>query len=121
LLSTRRGKQFNSMVFKRGDPLTGAQRDDVLISRDDAGSLGLVDGDRVLLRSDHGEMEARVKTAQIRPGNVQVFWPEANVLIAPGVRDPEALIPDFNSVVEVLPVASQRSHPLPDPPPSGGG
>ena len=39
-VSTRRGKQFNSMVQKAVDPLTGAARDDVLIARDDARRLG---------------------------------------------------------------------------------
>ena len=34
-VSTRRGKQFNSMVQREVDPLTGARRDDVLISEDD--------------------------------------------------------------------------------------
>ena len=33
LLSTRRGKQFNSMVWKDVDPLTGAARDALLLSR----------------------------------------------------------------------------------------
>ena len=38
-VSTRRGKQFNSMVQRDVDPLTGAARDDILISADDlAGS-----------------------------------------------------------------------------------
>ncbi|MGH9054162.1 MAG: FdhF/YdeP family oxidoreductase [Acidimicrobiia bacterium] len=131
LLSTRRGKQFNSMVFSGTDPLTGARRSDVLVSPEDAQGLGVADGDRVLIRSEHGEMEALVKTVPIKPGNVQMFWPEANVLIPPGVRDPEALIPDYNAVVEVLPLGSERSHPLPaqgggrdrpqGPPPHGGG
>src|SRR5262249_9971893 len=35
-LSTRRGKQFNSMVSQDCDPLTGARRDDVLMSSEDA-------------------------------------------------------------------------------------
>ena len=37
LLSTRRGKQFNSMVQRDIDPLTGASRDDILISAEDLG------------------------------------------------------------------------------------
>ena len=35
-VSTRRGKQFNSMVWDDRDPLTGAARDDVLMSAEDA-------------------------------------------------------------------------------------
>src|SRR3954462_13508861 len=33
-VSTRRGKQFNSMIQREVDPLTGARRDDVLISEE---------------------------------------------------------------------------------------
>ena len=40
-VSTRRGKQFNSMVQRDVDPLTGAARDAVLISADDAARLGV--------------------------------------------------------------------------------
>ncbi len=45
-LSTRRGKQFNSMVQAAGDGLTGAQREAVLISAADARRLGIDDGRR---------------------------------------------------------------------------
>jgi len=34
-VSTRRGRQFNSMVYERTDPLTGAARDEILVSRED--------------------------------------------------------------------------------------
>ena len=43
-VSTRRGKQFNSMVQRDVDPLTGARRDDILISADDLARLKLADG-----------------------------------------------------------------------------
>ena len=58
-LSTRRGKQFNTMVHAEIDPLTGAARDSVLISDADADRLGLADGAPVLVRSDHGELRAQ--------------------------------------------------------------
>ena len=101
LLSTRRGKQFNSMVHRQKDPLTGARRSDVLISAHDASSLGVCDGEEVLLRSEVGELRGRAKLAPMRPGNVQVHWPESQQLIRRGVRDPECGIPDFNAVVEI--------------------
>src|SRR4029079_13326242 len=44
-VSTRRGKQFNSMVQHAVDPLTGAARDDIFIAREDAASLGVSAGD----------------------------------------------------------------------------
>jgi molybdopterin-dependent oxidoreductase alpha subunit len=102
-LSTRRGKQFNSMVMRGRDPLTGAERDALLISREDAERLGLAEGQPVIVRSDTGEVRGRVRLAPLRPGNVQMHFPECNPLIAAGVRDPEALVPDYNAAVEVLP------------------
>ena len=104
VLSTRRGKQFNSMVWKSTDPLTGASRDALFLAPGDARRLGVEEGDAVRVRSDTGELRARVKMARIREGNVQMFFPEANPLILPGRRDPVALVPDYNAVVEVLPL-----------------
>ena len=40
----------------------------------------------------------------IRPGNVQAFFPEANPLLSPTAREPESGVPDYNAVVEVVPV-----------------
>jgi molybdopterin-dependent oxidoreductase alpha subunit len=103
VLSTRRGKQFNSMVFAKVDPLTGASRDALLLAAEDAASLDLADGAPVLVRSEHGELEARIHVAPIRPGNVQVFFPEGNVLLPHGRRDPGSGVPDYNAEVEILP------------------
>ena len=100
-LSTRRGKQFNSMVHRKYDPLTGARREDVLMNHQDAARLGVADGDSVLLTSPAGKMRGRCLIAPITPGNVQVHWPEGNVLIERGKSDPECGIPDFNTEVEI--------------------
>src|SRR5262249_33547916 len=54
-VSTRRGKQFNSMVQREVDPLTGAARSDVLVSEEDAARLSLSHGDSVRLVSEDGE------------------------------------------------------------------
>jgi predicted molibdopterin-dependent oxidoreductase YjgC len=103
-VSTRRGKQFNSMLWQDRDPLTGARRDDVLMSREDSERLGLREGDRVLLRSAVGSFTGRVRLAEIRARNLQVHWPEGNVLIARDRRDERCGIPDYNAVVEVVPL-----------------
>ncbi len=105
-LSTRRGKQFNSMVHERRDALTGALREAVLVAADDAARRGLRDGDRVTLRSDHGRLEGTVLIAAVKPGNVQVHWPEGNTLLASNRRSQEAGIPDYNTWVELDPVTS---------------
>ncbi|MEW6212646.1 MAG: molybdopterin dinucleotide binding domain-containing protein, partial [Acidobacteriota bacterium] len=102
ILSTRRGKQFNSMVHRNRDPLTGARRDDVLMNEADAQRLGLKDGDEIILRSSAGEFRGRCSIAPIAAGNVQVHWPEGNVLIERGVCDEECGIPDFNTTVEII-------------------
>jgi anaerobic selenocysteine-containing dehydrogenase len=102
-LSTRRGKQFNSMIESSRDPLTGARRDDVLMSKLDADRIGVTNGDQVVLRSPAGQMHARCLIAPIAPGNLQVHWPEGNVLIERGISDEECGIPDFNTEVEVSP------------------
>ena len=82
-------------------PLTGAFRDALFMSRDDVCELGLRDGEAVSVRSETGEVRAHVHVAPIRPRNVQMFFPEANPLIAAGRRDEVALVPDYNAVVEV--------------------
>jgi anaerobic selenocysteine-containing dehydrogenase len=105
-VSTRRGKQFNSMVQADVDPLNGAARNDVLMDRDDAGRLGLAEGDRVVLRSPVGSYAGRVRLARLAPQSLQVHWPEGNVLIASGPdhRVPGSKTPDYNAVVTVEPV-----------------
>jgi len=101
VLSTRRGKQFNTMVHAQKDPLTGASRDALFIAASDIDGLGLRDGDPVVVRSADGEMRARLHASPLRPGNVQVFFPEGNVLLRAGRRDPSSGVPDYNAVVTV--------------------
>lgn len=105
LCTTRRGKQFNSMVHENRDPITGAGREAVYMNADDAAALELAEGDAVTLRSTTGEFSGRVFVAPVAPGNLQVHWPEASVLIDRGCRSPESKIPDYNAVVTVTAAA----------------
>lgn len=100
-LSTRRGKQFNSMVQGPSDPLNGARRDEVLMSGEDAGRLGLAAGEQVRLRSRRGEMRARVRIAPMKAGNVEVHWPEGMALLDRARLDPGSGEPDYNALVTV--------------------
>jgi anaerobic selenocysteine-containing dehydrogenase len=100
LLATRRGKQFNSMVQERKDAITGAVREAVLMSQTDATQLGLKDGDAVILKNELGELRGRVYIAPIKPGNLQVHWPEGNVLLDKGKRSREG-VPDYNALVHL--------------------
>ena len=101
LVATRRGKQFNSMVQENKDALNGAVREAVLMSRVDVERLGLKDGDGVVLKNELGEFTGRVCTAPIKPGNLQIHWPEGNGLLNKERRSPEVGIPDYNAVVRL--------------------
>jgi predicted molibdopterin-dependent oxidoreductase YjgC len=100
-VATRRGKQFNSMVFKPVDPLTGATRDAIYMDDADASSLGLRDGDAVRLMSATGAYEGHLKLVRLPHRTLQVHWPEGNVLLAGGAehREPGSKVPDYNAVV----------------------
>lgn len=99
--STRRGKQFNTLIYAWTDPITGAPRDAVLMNADDAAERHLKHGDAVLLSNSLGRMAARVHLAPIARGNLQVHWPEGNVLLARQVLDPTGKVPDYNAVVRL--------------------
>jgi molybdopterin-dependent oxidoreductase alpha subunit len=108
LLATRRGKQFNSMVQGASDPITGAAREAVLMNGVDARQLGLEHGEPVLLTSEFGEYRGRVCVAPMRPGNLEVHWPEGEVLIDRRRRSPQAGIPDYNAIVRVARIEARE-------------
>lgn len=100
-LTTRRGKQFNSIVIKDHDPVQGGKkRDDLLISAADLAKLGLSNGMRARVVSDIGKMEVNLRLADIRAGVLQAYWPECNVLIGRRI-DPRSEEPDYNAVVRI--------------------
>ncbi|MCW8133788.1 MAG: FdhF/YdeP family oxidoreductase [Planctomycetota bacterium] len=101
MLSTRRGKQFNSIVHQKRDPLTGADRDAILMNAEDAGKLGLAEGDAVVVRSEIGAYRGLVKFAPIKPRNVQGHWPEVNGLLRRGACEPQSGVPDYNALVTI--------------------
>ena len=100
-LSTRRGKQFNSMVQREVDPITGAARDDVFISEDDLLRLRMSEGAPVRLRSPSGTFDGKLRTAPIKPGNLEVHWPEGNTLLSGDAIDPDSMEPDYNARVTI--------------------
>jgi anaerobic selenocysteine-containing dehydrogenase len=101
ILATRRGKQFNSMVQRERDPLTGAERDHVLISFGDAQRLGLSAGDPLVLENETGRFRGRAFPADITPGTLQAHWPEIDVLIPAGRVHRDGGVPDYNSEVRL--------------------
>jgi molybdopterin-dependent oxidoreductase alpha subunit len=100
-LSTRRGKQFNTLIYAEVDPLTGAARDAVFMNPDDAASLHLRQGDPVALVNAQGRYQGRVFLAPIARGNLQVHWPESNHLIRRGLVEPLGGVPDYNAQVRI--------------------
>ncbi|MFI9843039.1 FdhF/YdeP family oxidoreductase [Nonomuraea sp. NPDC051941] len=104
MVATRRGKQFNSMVHERRDGFNGAMREAVLMSEYDADRLGLPDGAPVELRSGERTYRGKILRAPLMPGNLQIHWPEGNVLLDESRRSPDARIPDYNALVTVRPL-----------------
>jgi anaerobic selenocysteine-containing dehydrogenase len=92
-------------VFGRHDPLTGVDRDEILIDAADAAELGLVEGDRVTLRSETGSLTGRLHFARLPRRSLQVHWPEGNVVIPAGPehREDPSRVPDYNAVVTISP------------------
>jgi predicted molibdopterin-dependent oxidoreductase YjgC len=106
LMTTRRGKQFNSMSYGERDFLMGSStRRDVLIHPEDAAELGVKEGDAIQLRSEVGIWEGITRPAPVKRRHVQVYWPESNVLI-PRRFDPVSGEPDYNAMVVIEPLRS---------------
>lgn len=120
VVTTRRGKQFNSMVHAAVDPLTGAVRDAVFVDHADAAELGLSDGDPVRLDSATGSFEGTAKLARLPAKTLQVHWPEGNVLVptGPAHREPGSKVPDYSAVVTVTVLTASASG---SRPPAAGG
>jgi len=108
-VSTRRGKQFNTMVHEKRDAITGARRESIFMNANDATALGLRDGDAVRVFNQLGELRGRVFVAPVKQRNLQVHWPEGNVLIAHDRRSKIADAPDYNAFVRVEPAAVTNS------------
>jgi len=106
VLATRRGKQFNSMVQRETDGLTGAARDHVFMHPQDAAALGLVADQPIVLRNELGSYRGRVFLAEVARGTLQGHWPELNGLLAHGRVDPEGGVPDYNARVSVQAAAA---------------
>jgi molybdopterin-dependent oxidoreductase alpha subunit len=101
LLTTRRGKQFNSMTYGAHDPLTGGQaRDAILLDARDWAKLGIREGERVRVISQAGTLEATAGVGPCRRGHAQGFWPECNALLG-RKYDPASGEPDYNTAVRI--------------------
>ena len=89
------------MIYAEIDPFNGAARDSVLMNPEDAAALHLRHDDRIALVSEAGRYEGRVFLAPIARGNLQVHWPEGNVIIPRGLHDTLGGVPDYNATVTI--------------------
>jgi molybdopterin-dependent oxidoreductase alpha subunit len=119
LMTIRSEGQFNTVVYDEVDVYRGAAgRDVVFVAAADAARLGLRPGDPVVLVSEAGRLgPVRAQLADIRPGNLAAYYPEANVLV-PRRIDRRSCTPAFKSVLvrietgAALPPAPQAAAPV---------
>ncbi len=98
LMTLRSEGQFNTVVYEEEDLYRGNKRRDVvMMSLEDAVQMKLKEGSRVVVESQTGRMEASVAIVDIRPGNLAMYYPEANALV-PRRIDPRSKTPAFKSV-----------------------
>lgn len=100
-VTTRRGKQFNSMVYSDTDPFNAADRYDVLMHPEDAQQLRISEGEAIVVYNRYGVFHGRVRLAETQRGNLALYWPEGNVLIPKGVYEKYAGIPEYNTAAVV--------------------
>jgi hypothetical protein len=48
-----------------------------------------------------------VRSAPIKPGNLEVHWPEGNILLSGDAIDPKSMEPDYNALVTLEPVQDE--------------
>ena len=109
-VTTRRGKQFNSMIYGEKDPFTDADRHDVLLHEADALSLNIREGDPIVAYNKHGYFNGRAKFAPVKKGNIEVFWPEGNSLLKESVYESYAGIPEYHAAIIVEKAETYYAH-----------
>lgn len=113
LMTVRSEGQFNTVVYEDYDLYRGQDRRDiVLVHPDDLAQRDLTAGELVEITSRVGAMRA-IATAyeKVRPGNVVMYYPEANVLV-PREVDPASRTPAFKHVAVTLRAVSSSAERL---------
>ncbi|WP_077622676.1 FdhF/YdeP family oxidoreductase [Sediminibacillus massiliensis] len=100
-VTTRRGKQFNSMVYKETDPFNGAGRYDVIINEQDAHNLNILEGEGIVVYNQFGVFQGKARFAEMAQGNIGLHFPEGNFLIPKGIYDGPSGIPQYSVAVKV--------------------
>jgi molybdopterin-dependent oxidoreductase alpha subunit len=98
VMTMRSEGQFNTVVYEDEDLYRGNDRRDVvMMNAGDAARLGVPPDGAVRVENAVGAMEARVRLAPLPPGNLALYYPEANVLV-PRAIDPRSATPAFKSL-----------------------
>src|SRR5690625_690906 len=96
-VTTRRGNQFNSMIYDEKDSFNAADRYDVMMNENDARKHGISEGEAIVVYNKYGAFNGREKFVQIREENIELFMPERNVLIpSESNYQDHAGIPEYN-------------------------
>ncbi len=102
LTTLRSEGQFNTVVYEVEDVYRGNRRRDVvMMAAEDATALGVAEGDRVVVETAAGQIEVTAAVVGLRPGNLAMYYPEANAIV-PRRLDPRSKTPAFKSVVARL-------------------
>lgn len=112
LITLRSEGQFNTVVYETHDLYRGIDRRDVvLIHPDDLAVRDLADGAPVIVTSATGALTVTARAFdRVRPGNVLMYFPEANVLVG-READPRSRTPAYKSVaVDLRAVQPSSSH-----------
>ena len=110
LMTVRSEGQFNTVVYEEADYYRGQERRDVILLHPvDMQRLGLRADQRVTVRSATGAMPQVLvrRFAAIKPGNVLMYYPEANVLVSRHA-DPHSRTPAFKNVLITIEAAIQE-------------
>jgi len=102
LMTLRSEGQFNTVVYEDEDLYRGVtRRDVVMMAASDGGRLGLSENDPVDVVTEIGRMRVVTAFIDIPPGNLAMYYPEANAVV-PRRVDPESGTPAFKSIVARL-------------------
>ena len=99
LMTVRSEGQFNTVVYDKEDRYRGVNsRDIIFMSIEDINSLGLQEGDHIAVKNETGILNNQEVVAYpIKPGNVMMYYPEANILV-PRKYDNMSRTPSFKSI-----------------------
>jgi len=98
LMTLRSEGQFNTVVYEEEDLYRGTtRRDVVMMAAEDGRRLGLSEGQSVTVATETGRLRAAVAFIDIRPGNLAMYYPEANAIV-PRRVDPASGTPAFKSI-----------------------